>query len=334
MTGVSSLKKLGVASATISALALLGWMLIGYRSVGQVTLSAATKPASPSDHGEVFAASLHGTQVDGRLETAADKLVLTPELLHLFDYYLASLGERSLPEIIAQVKHELRQSLQLKPAALAQALALFDSYLAYKRALLQAPTPAPNGHHNQSKLMQASLAFLQASRAQFFSNEEILALFSEQQLRDQDALQRMQVFEDASLNSSQKQAAYQALDQALPAALRVEKNAPVYIQQIEQQVAQMRANGKDEQAIYEFRALNFSADAAARLNELEREERLWQQRIATYQNQAQQIIKQARDAPVIPLSQEQIQHLAKLRQQSFSADEMPRLAAYETWATN
>lgn len=289
--------------------------------------------AAPLAEGQVFAASLLGTQSDGKLETSDDRLILNAELLRLFDYYLSTLGQRQLSEIILQVRQELAQRLSLKPQALAQALALFERYLAYKRALTAAPKPSLLAQQSQAALMQQTLAFVEQCRAQYFSADEIRALFADEQARDADAYQRMLIFENKQLSQAQKLAQYQALDQALSPAMRAERNAPLFIHQVEQQVAQMRANGSDEQAIYQFRAMNFSADAAARLTELERDEARWQQRIANYQAQAQQILNQTNAATSSgnAISQLQQAQLARLREQSFSVEERPRLAAYENW---
>lgn len=276
-----------------------------------------------------FAASLHGTKPDGALTTRQAQLVLNPELLYLFDYYLATLGERQLPEIIAEVKQALARQLQLQPTALAQALALFERYLAYKRSLMTVPAaPATlSAHTGQAGLMQQRWQFLRSTRAQYFSAQEIRELFAGEEQRFHDAYQRMQIFENAALTSEQKQAAYAALDQTLTAAARAEKNAPVFIQTVEQEVARMRANGVAEQTIYQFRAAQFSADAAARLAELEREEQAWQQRIATYRLQARQILAQGEGGLAAP----QLAALAHLRERSFNPEERARLPAYENW---
>lgn len=294
----------------------------------------AQVPAS-TEVNNPFAASLQGTQPDGALKLRQAQLVLNPELLYLFDYYLATLGERQLPEIIAEVQRALAQQLQLHPTALAQALALFERYLTYKRSLQMAPAAnaARTASQSQSELMQQRWQFLAATRAQHFSAQEITGLFGGEEQRFSDAYQRMRIYEDAALTPEQKQAGYAALDQALSPAARAEKNAPVFIQTVEQEVARMRANKVDEQTVYQYRAAQFSADAAARLAELEREEQAWQQRIAAYLVQARQILAQQpiEFADLTAQKPAQAAALARLRERSFNSDERMRLPAYETW---
>lgn len=315
---------------SLAILGLLGWLLVDQRGEPD---PAAIRLKAGQQTQPAFAASLQDTQPDGDLKTQQHELVVNPELVYLFDYYLATLGERQLPEIVAEVRRALAQKLQLQPHALAQALDLFARYLNYKRALTQATDFASAATGSQAAMMQQRWQFMSAKRAAFFAPSEIAALFADEETRYADAYQRMLIFENTALSQAQKQTAYAALDQALTPAQLAEKNAPVFIQQIEQQVAELRARGADEQTVYQFRALNFSADAAARLSELEREEQAWQARIANYQQQAQTFIQATRSTAtrVSELSPAQQLALTRLREQSFTEQERLRLAAYEKW---
>ncbi|MBR7781818.1 lipase secretion chaperone [Undibacterium luofuense] len=300
-----------------------------------LTEPAAGVPAAAlnSASAPVFAQSMQGTRPDGQLTIRHDQLQVDPELLYLFDYYLSAQGEKPLPQILEAIRAELRQRLQPSSQALAQAEQLLNRYLDYKKALL-ALEKAENSSEtklNTAARLRARLSRLHQLRVSMFSEKDALALFALEEMRDADAVRRMEIFEDTKLSLAEKQQAYARLDANLPARLKEEREAPQRIQNVEQQVAQMRASGASEQDVYQFRAMQFSADAAYRLQELDREEQQWANRIQLYQQALRQAL-QLPDGPLhLPavLTPSQQIALQSLRNQFFSPQEQQRLAAYE-----
>src|SRR4051812_13980530 len=64
-----------------------------------------------------FVRSLEGTRPDGDIKVAAgDLLVVDAELGRLFDYYLSTVGEKSIAEIHAAIERELDRGLKPGPA--------------------------------------------------------------------------------------------------------------------------------------------------------------------------------------------------------------------------
>jgi lipase chaperone LimK len=63
-------------------------------------------------------------------------------------------------------------------------------------------------------------------RVTVFSEKDAAALFALEELRDTDALRRMEIFEDSQLSAEQKLQAYAKLDASLPARLKEEREAP------------------------------------------------------------------------------------------------------------
>ena len=126
----------------------------------------------------------------------------------------------------------------------------------------------------------------------------------------------MAINSDISLSEAQRQQQLAALDAALPAATRKEKDAPARVLRLEETVSAARARGADDNEIYRLRATAISPAAAARLADVDREEAEWQRRISTYQAQRRQL-------------QQDAAALQQLRDSIFSADEQKRLPAYE-----
>ena len=92
------------AAGGVGAMALVTIVLHGSPAAPPASdpapMSHETRPPADS--------SLAGTTPDGAaVATAGDVLVLDPGLIHLFDYYLTTVGERPIAAIQAQVEQDL-----------------------------------------------------------------------------------------------------------------------------------------------------------------------------------------------------------------------------------
>jgi lipase chaperone LimK len=319
-----------LAAALVVLPAFIGIGELAERAEADRAVTAAPR----SGDVRVFAASMRGTQPDGRLTVHRNALELNPELLHLFEYYLSAQGEKSREQIEAAIRDDLLSRLSSSPAALAQAEGLLSRYLEYRKALLalpQAGSGASAGGQATAARLQARFQQVRQLRAQFFSPHEASAFFFADELRDADAIRRLNIFENASLSLTEKQAAYEQLDLNLPPPLRQEREAPLRIQTVEQQVALMRTAGATEQDVHHFRAVHFSADAASRLEQVDREQQFWVSRIQQYDSEARRLLRLP-DGPLrIPASLPPAQQVAldDLRARLFNPQERRRLAAYE-----
>ena len=278
------------------------------------------EPAAPPREKEepdlfAFVRSMEGTRPDGGLTVAAgDTLVVDAELGHLFDYYLAGLGEKPLAAIRSQIELELDRRLARAPAR--EAKRLLVAYLGYKQALVLAEQALPPS----GDALQAASARLQAMRALrpgYFTAQESAGLFGALDARDDDAVARMAVLGDSLLGEAEQQRRLAVLDAALTPAQRTERDAPLQVSALDASVRALRAQGGDDNEVYRLRAARFTPEAAARLAELDREESQLQQRIIAWQ--AQKAALGAQDAAAA-------QQLAATL---FTPDEQKRLGAYE-----
>lgn len=276
---------------------------------------AAVAAAPPTSDPFAFVRSMEGTRPDGDVRLGADgQLVIDAELGHLFDYYLAGLGEKDLQAIRAEIERELERRFAPGPAA--QAKRLLASYLDYKRALADAEkTLAPQA--DLAKSARARLALMQRLRPQFFSASEAAGLFGASDAYDADALARLDIEQDGALTPGEREQQLAALDRRMPAALREEREAPTKVIRMEASVQKLREQGAGDDEVYRLRAAAFSPEAAGRLAELDREETAWKGRIKAYL--AQRAALGAGSEAV----------LQQVRDQHFSADEQRRLGAYE-----
>ncbi|WP_308921633.1 lipase secretion chaperone [Janthinobacterium sp. J1-1] len=295
-----------IAAGALAALALY-W-----------SLAPGEAPAPPPQKEDpdlfAFVRSMEGTRPDGNLVAAGETLVVDAELGHLFDYYLAGLGEKPLAAIRSQIELELER--RLAPAPAREAKRLLGAYLAYKQALAGIEQAlAPSGDALQAA--QARLQAMRALRPTYFTAQESAGLFGLDDARDDDAVARMAVLADGTLGEEDRRRKLAALDAALSPAQRFERDAPLQVSALDDAVRALRAQGGGDNEVYRLRAATFTPEAAARLAELDREESHWQQRIIAWR--AQKATLGAGDAAT----------LQQLTNTLFSPDEQRRLGAYE-----
>lgn len=269
-----------------------------------------------------FVKSMEGTLPDGAVSQTGDFLKIDIELRRMFDYYLAAIGEKNLPDIRLEIERELDKTLS--PLAAAQAKEILARYLNYKQNLFELEkTPGLAAHG--AKAMKLRLQAMQKLRSLHFSQSENTAMFAADDVYDADAVARFEISEDQTLSEAQRTAKYHALDQAMPSALREEKEAPYKILRLAENVSKLRQQGASEDEIYRMRAAITSPEAAARLAALDVEEAQWKSRISAYLQTRQQLLATAQKHP----AQAATNDLQILREQSFSISEQKRLAAYE-----
>ncbi|MRW93646.1 lipase chaperone [Duganella sp. FT80W] len=305
--------------ARLYALAVLAAAVAGGVLLWPAQQPATAAPAATAAAPDYFAfvPSMLGTQPDGGARAdASERLVVNTELAYLFDYYLAGLGEQSLAAIRAEIVRELER--RLPAGAAAEARRLLDAYLAYKGALATLEQGLPAGATPAERARQR-LTAMQRLRKNYFSDTEVAALFSASDAYDLDAIARLDIAANTALSDARRQQQLSALDAALPAAARADRDAPTSVIRLEDAVARARAAGTDDNEIYRMRAAALSPSAAARLAEVDREEADWQRRIGAYQAQRRQLLQSAPNEAA----------LQQLREAGFNPSEQKRLPAYE-----
>jgi lipase chaperone LimK len=305
----------GAFAAAAAAAFVRAWPVAALSASGPAPAAAPAAASAP------FAPSLAGTTTDGIDPRAAGPvLVLEPGLIRLFDHYLATLGERSIEAIRAQVAHELRQ--RFAPAAARQAEDVLDRYLAFREALRSAAPHASSGGRGVD-LLRDRLRAMRAIRSQFFGDAEAQALFGPADREAAAALERMAVEQDPALDPDARRARLAALAAAEPDAVRAARDASMAVVRLDDAVRAARARGASDDDVWHLRATAASPDAADRLAELDRAEAAWQARIDDYLAQRRQVL----GAGSPDASRQEA--LAALRSQLFTPAEQKRLAAYE-----
>lgn len=232
------------------------------------------KTAAPTD----LPASFAGTRIDGTFRVDdSGNLVISEDIRRIFDYFLAAIGEEPLRTSVARLQTYITSQLPLP--ARDQALALLDSYLDYKRELIQFERDLPQ-MGNLDALRQRE-AGVQALRARLFSSEVHQAFFAREEAYNQFTLQRLAIQHDRELDDAAKAAAVDQLRDSLPPEMQ-DAILPQLQNDLRQQTARMRAEGASAAQIRQLRQQLVGAEATQRLETLDQQRQSWNRRIATY----------------------------------------------------
>ena len=312
---------LGLLGLALMAAGLVIWQ--GQASETAPVVDAAERTSS------AFVRSMQDTVPDGDLRALQGRPQHGPtaplayaELKRLFDYYLSAVGEQSIEGITQQISSELERRLPADQAR--EAKRLLALYLEFKRELVvleQKPELAGSG----VQAIRRRLMAMQDLRSGFFSTQETQGMFGFDDAYDMDAVARLEISQNPALSDAQKKEQLAAIDAAMPAALRNEREESRVVVRIEQMAETMRAKGANDDEVYRMRARELDPQAASRLAEVDREEQAWKSRIAIYLNERSKLLQVHADAPD---SQRQLA-LTQLQQSQFTPEERRRLAAYE-----
>lgn len=260
-------------------------------------------------------ASVRGTEVDGQLGVdAAGNLLISSQIRHLFDYFLSMAGEENSTDTQQRIRDYLTQ--QLSPPAQGQALALLDNYLDYQQQLaeLESRFPVTESLDDLFAREQA----VQRLRATLFDRETHAAFFAGEEIYNNFTLERLAIHRDSSLDEQQKALATETLRESLPEEMQ-QLLVPQIHQDLRHQTQELLAAGADHGEIRQLRMQMLGPEATERLEALDQRRALWQQRVASFNQERDAILDQSgladvdRQAAVNALLEEQFTETERLR---------------------
>jgi len=271
--------------------------------------------------------SLRDTQHNVRLHSDAQgNLILSADILHLFEFYLTALSEESLEVCLNRISRDL--AAQLQGAALEQARDLLRRYLDFKIAL--------GDLHNLPAIMDSQGRYaldaiqlrqqqVRALRQQHFSSSEYPVFFQEQDDYDAFMQQQLQLAEDQTLDAGQRQEAIAQLEQQLPESIRQAREEATRETRLYEQVERMKQQGASAEQLFQLRAQVLGHEAATALAQLDEQHAQWNKRLASYE-QERAAIEQSGLSP-----QDKQSAVASLIEQRFQPDERPQVEALELY---
>ena len=259
--------------------------------------------------------SFKGTEVDGRFQVdGAGNLLITEDIRHIFDYFLASFGEEPLADSVKRLRAYITS--QLPQPAQEQAQALLSQYLDYKRELVLLERDLPQ-MADLDALRRRETA-VQSLRARLFTAEAHQAFFGGEEAYNQFTLQRLAIQHDDKLDAAAKGRAMDQLRTGLPAELQ-ESVLPQLQSELHEQTEQLRAQGGSAEQVRALRQQLVGAEATNRLEALDQQRSQWKQRVATFAAAKAQIDGQNglsdgdKQAAIQRLAEEQFNETERLR---------------------
>ncbi|MFN7956585.1 MAG: lipase secretion chaperone [bacterium] len=286
-------------------------------------ISTAPPPAPAPGDSLANAASraLEGTSVDGELVVGLDgHFRPTAAAIRLFRHFMTANGEWSRDQVRRRIESEI--DARLAPPASAEARAFLDQYVRYldaSRSLDPAGLDARDlaGRLSQVRDLQRSI-FGAALAEALFGSENALAEAALDRLMAR--LHATSTAETPAPRDGESERDGGAEDRLPPEVRAIRERAAAPIESA-RQVESLRRGGADPEEVRAERVARFGADAAARLEDLDRQRAQWEARLAAY--------RVARDAvlrnPALDTAQ-RTAALERVREERFSGDEIRHVA--------
>jgi lipase chaperone LimK len=268
-----------------------------------------------------LAPSLRGTEIDCPLQVdKKGQLVLTIGIRNCFDYFLSSLGEKTEPQLITDIRQYLTTTLP--STALPYALKLLDQYIAYRHGQIQPTTQAKT---QTADSLQAIILAQKSLRLKFFTPAEAEVFFGNEEAYDQYNINVMKINADSSLTEEQKAAKIAALLDQIPSSLADSMRPLMQYAELQKLTKQIQARGGSAEELHTMRESLVGPAAAGRLDQLDVDNASWQKQVNGYLAARAQIVAAGGD------SASQQQAITTLRNQTFtSSEDRLRAQTYET----
>ncbi len=222
--------------------------------------------------------SLEGTSLPGgwAVIDSNGSLIPTPQLRQLFEYYLAALGEETLPQLIARIEQALTR---LEEPARSEAMATLGDYLDYKLAVGDLEATFGNTATPDADVMQQRMAEIRALRRTWMDAQTADAFFASDEAVDQFQVEQLRIRTDESLSDEKRKQALARAEQALPAPIREARRETRKFTDYQQARSEFAG---DPEALRAWREERFGEEAARQLEKVEIEQRAWENKWQSY----------------------------------------------------
>lgn len=288
-------------------------------------LSVASRaPARFTTGLEGMPRSLSDTEVDGDLEVDANgHLKITRGVRNVFDYFLSAMGEEPLETLLARVRAYLRH--KLPAVAAAEAERLLDAYVAYRHGLASLPnSPQPGNGSVDLVAVRQQMQQVQALRQQYLPPEAIAAFFDDEDVYQRYTVARLEILQNTGLAPQARARQLAEAEQQLPPAMRETFAVITRVQNLEALTKDWQQRGGRPAELRQIRENLVGAEAADRLEVLDRNRAAWDQRMSAWYSARAALLGN----PGLGEQDRQVQ-LNALRTQRFSADERLRVESLE-----
>ncbi len=270
--------------------------------------------------------SLKGTDIDGMYPVDEEgNLVFSKSIKYRFEYFLSTMGEFPLAQVLQMVRDDIQ--LNLQDPAKQQALTLFDDYVAYKYALaeLEGSFEAAADYERQDiQRLRFQLQQLRDKRREYLPSEAVDAFFGFDELYDDFMLSSLEIKHSSQLSDGEKESQLESLQQSLPAEVKNMREETSRVSDVFKVTQNMKNSGASQQDVFDYNSQEFGQEAAQRLQALDDKRQVWQQKVDSFLVNKKNILSDDSLTEV-----EKSENITQLKNSQFSQQEKIRLPAFE-----
>ncbi|EML4806245.1 lipase secretion chaperone [Acinetobacter baumannii] len=277
---------------------------------------------SPLNENTYLSKSQQDTQVNCQLKIdSSQHLVVNSQTRDCFEYFITQYGESNLQQVKTHFEKFIHDQY-LEPAR-TQIIDLWTRYLKYREQLAQ--IQPPESKQQDQNYFQKIFSSIQDIRKRFFSASEIEGLFSTEDIYQNYTLDRMKILEDSSLSEIEKAKKLKERFEQLPEDWQENLQELSKLDDLHTLSKQIKARNGSAEELRQMRTALVGAEATQRLETLDIQRNVWQQRVTGYLNQRDEVLHSNMSDSA------KKQAIQQLRQQQFSSSqEQLRLRTFET----
>lgn len=281
------------------------------------------KPVRYGDYQSVYGAlpsSLEGAPLPTGLSVDSDgNLIPTIALQRLFDFFLTTVGEEPLEQVVDRIKEYL--DFQLDEPALSQAKAILENYQSMKASIIEMENAWSEdiGMGAPRPDFQSIVERKRDIRREHLGEEVYQAFYEMDDQLDDYMLKKLDILKNDALSEEEKEQQLASIEALLPDNVQEKKSEQRQIDQLYEDIEQAKALGASEQEIYQMRLETLGAEKAERYQKAERVQQSWNARVLQYRKERNQIINSSLS------EQDQAEQIELLRESHFEGRELMRI---------
>ena len=279
---------------------------------------------------QLFLESLPASLKDSPMPSSLDvdengNLIVNMKVKNLFEFYLSAMGEDTLKDCIARIRHNLQG--QLNPTALNQATEILEGYIQYRNHIGEIKNDFmarfPQGNY-QIDTVKEMKNVARESRSLFLSEVAINAFYQKEDEYDEIMMQRVAIKSNKLLSKEEKLSLLSSLEDDSPQWMLAQEKQATLVSVVQKQEASIRENGGTQEELQALRIENYGEEGAANLEKLDLARAKWNSRVEVYRSEAEPVLNSKHYS-----KQEQTLILNDLRQQYFSGSELVRIQSLD-----
>ncbi|HET8705794.1 MAG TPA: lipase secretion chaperone [Pseudomonadales bacterium] len=319
---------------TVVALASAAWLLRNPDPIARTALQPSN--SQPAQNGllaanspsfttglEALPKSLQQLEVDGGFDLDNQgHLIINTRLRSLFDFFFTASGEESEQQIINRIRAYIAHALP--PEAAMEANQVLDQYLALKQAMDQIPAQNRVQSDDDIAELRQRKNQIKAIRQQTLTAQVDDGFFREEDIFDDYSLSKFEILQNHQLNAAERSARIALLEQSLPEQMRANIEAVTRYQTLTSLTEDWQKSAGNAAELRQIRENIVGAAAADRLEQLDQRRQAWDQQLAQWLQEREQLLKNQALSEL-----EKNEQLERLRAQHFDVAQLPRVRAME-----